>query len=984
MKYHKFCLVLMFLVGLIVVLPSTFADTFTSNHTGVINWDDASAGGDCGMKLVANESITITMINFSWAAGKVLDRNTMQIKFQNGTLIQSWYRPAGYYYVNVSIDIPASSNFSIVFNTTAEGDCSYDDSAESWPQTNKHITWLKGIYNGALHTSAWAITNITYITGGSSTPPGAGTLLLNLTYPTNNTFSNNNNYNFSYTPYWLNTTINSCELWGNFTGLWSLNQSNITIVNNVSVNNFTGNIKLDDGVYIWNVNCNNGTNNWANDNYTLVVDVSNPILSATTFVNNSVYFRNNISAQFNITDNILLHSYNISIDGTSVQGNNSIDQTSLSISLNYNTTNLSVGVHTLNFTFADGHTANELIDANSFEPYTGLFNNYLRFDFKEPYKKGYLQLEQKAGSIFDKWSTEKKKDRYSFNFEPSALKDSYTFTVKADSDIYIVNAPGTEYDKWLIYDSHWLDFYPYKDLEFKKLSNNEIEVTIRGVDPKLDKLSFYSAGDLNIVTYMYNFTITNATLTYTNPVAELSNQIITFNINKTGGILGTNATLVWNNTYQTVTKTEYSIYDNYVASFLTPDLPGNVSTIYFQWYYNVSSLALNESGMTNTSQSVTGMFIDNCSTYNITVLNMTGYTEATNPYSIFNTSINAYVELWSNATNKTSFNITFGGTYSYRWCIYDPNQTYNIYSQMEYTGTSNDGSTYLKETYYLHDINVSNATQFVNLYNTPNGTYVQFTVTDQDDNPISGLYINILKYDLATNSYITTEILKTDDKGQALGTIILNTQFYKFLLTYNGNVVFTSDANKIISTTRNFRVSISSDYFDRWDTYNNITTLLTFNNATRNYAYTFLNPTGSTVEACLYIYKEQAMAETLVNSSCVTASAGTILLNIGSNYIGYNYLAKGSIHINPTMWDFLSASFDTGYETWGKDGIFLTFFVRIAMAMIGLWNPIIAIILLVLSDFGMMAMGLFKLNWETFIVYVAMAGIIVWRLSNRK
>jgi len=51
---------------------------------------------------------------------------------------------------------------------------------------------------------------------------------------------------------------------------------------------------------------------------------------------------------------------------------------------------------------------------------------------------------------------------------------------------------------------------------------------------------------------------------------------------------------------------------------------------------------------------------------------------------------------------------------------------------------------------------------------------------------------------------------------------------------------------------------------------------------------------------------------------------------------------------------------------------------------IAIWNPIIAILMLILVDFLMMAMKLYYFNITTFIVYLAMAMVTMFRISRTK
>jgi len=81
------------------------------------------------------------------------------------------------------------------------------------------------------------------------------------------------NLYFNYTPFSA-VGLSTCELWGNWSGGWHLNQSNDAI-ENLSLNIFT--LNLTEGTYTWNIWCNNtgGVSDWsAQGNQTFTIDLN--------------------------------------------------------------------------------------------------------------------------------------------------------------------------------------------------------------------------------------------------------------------------------------------------------------------------------------------------------------------------------------------------------------------------------------------------------------------------------------------------------------------------------------------------------------------------------------------------------------------------------------------------------------------------------------------------------------------------------------
>ena len=88
-------------------------------------------------------------------------------------------------------------------------------------------------------------------------------------------YSLNHEIVFSYLP--SDVDLDSCELWGDFNGNFSLNQTDTNLTNNV---NNTFSLILDDGIYLWNIKCNDSVGNSEfSENKTFIIDSINPEVS---------------------------------------------------------------------------------------------------------------------------------------------------------------------------------------------------------------------------------------------------------------------------------------------------------------------------------------------------------------------------------------------------------------------------------------------------------------------------------------------------------------------------------------------------------------------------------------------------------------------------------------------------------------------------------------------------------------------------------
>jgi hypothetical protein len=113
-------------------------------------------------------------------------------------------------------------------------------------------------YNVTVSDSAgWSNTSEIRMLKLSMIPPA-----INLNYPAN--YSNFLDYNISQFTYTVedNSSITNCSLYGNFTGIWHLNQT-VNFPEKTTENNFSSIITSGDGYYIWNVLCSDIYGNFA-------------------------------------------------------------------------------------------------------------------------------------------------------------------------------------------------------------------------------------------------------------------------------------------------------------------------------------------------------------------------------------------------------------------------------------------------------------------------------------------------------------------------------------------------------------------------------------------------------------------------------------------------------------------------------------------------------------------------------------------------
>jgi hypothetical protein len=387
---------------------------------------------------------------------------------------------------------------------------------------------------------------------------------------------------------------------------------------------------------------------------------------------------------------------------------------------------------------------------------------------------------------------------------------------------------------------------------------------------------------------------------------------------------------------------------------------------------NISTLQVN---LTNATYSYG---IDNCSGIgigsNATAYNISFYNTNNVPQSTtYSVSLN-YADNFSYTNTRQNFSL----------CVYPA--WANLYSNMFIS--------YQNTSYSASNILFSNATQLLKLYLQSGTTPVLFSVVDSSTRPVPDAYIYITKWDSSTNSYLATETLKTDSNGEAIGNIVLLTDWYKFVIVYNGETKLIDPETqgvKIYTTTRIFRINTGTgtDWFDNYNKAYNIGGTVAYNNLTNSFSFTWVDTDSNADYGCLLVTKRNSSGGYTLSDNCVTTATGTIVYAItpinGTTYTGQGYIKiDNSTYIIDTLEKKFSAGF-TKLKDSGKDKEALLMGVLIIMALVlaGLPYPELSAILFIFGIIITSVIGLWEMSLGMICGIIIMIGIHLF-MGNKK
>ncbi|MCF7910155.1 hypothetical protein K9L16_00590 [Candidatus Pacearchaeota archaeon] len=193
--------------------------------------------------------------------------------------------------VNITLPLGASCSFIDDSNATdAFGTFLNNSNVLSWVNSSGYLI------NGSETKYFWF--NVTCLTPGDYnitviTTNITGNYDSNLSLEINDTTSptvsfgtnpvdyyNGSSANITFDLKAVDYSINTCALYGNWSGSWHANQTNTSIVSdsfwNITVSN------IAEGIYIWGIYCNDtyGNGNWTTSNRTITIDLTDPLASA--------------------------------------------------------------------------------------------------------------------------------------------------------------------------------------------------------------------------------------------------------------------------------------------------------------------------------------------------------------------------------------------------------------------------------------------------------------------------------------------------------------------------------------------------------------------------------------------------------------------------------------------------------------------------------------------------------------------------------
>jgi len=398
----------------------------------------------------------------------------------------------------------------------------------------------------------------------------------------------------------------------------------------------------------------------------------------------------------------------------------------------------------------------------------------------------------------------------------------------------------------------------------------------------------------------------------------------------------------------------------------------------------ISRFEIGSSTDTHVNYKVTmqPIYIDNCTNTTASTLTLLLYDEDNSTKIYGNIDVGFDLIYVSNLTvnDTASFNFTMRGQNNLTICISPNNATFVANAILSYWA-----DWYVKRNYFLYQYLLTNVSRNLPLYllNSTESSNILLTVTDQDGYGLEGYYIKVLRYYPGEAAFKVVESLKTDNNGNSLAHMIAYTTLYKFIIQRSNETMRQTGQTPILQSTMKFIINlIQNNFVTEQLEIGQAQSILTFDNNTNMYDFTFSDLTGSVVQGCLRVWYMRPTGRTTICDSCLTASAGSVLCNV----TGYNYTtyAQGGFQTdNPFTFfpvKFLENNIELSF--FGAMGIFAAMLMVAVIGLLASFNPAVAIIFTVGAMIITYISGFMLLSYTSILILVVLGGWMVFKMYN--
>jgi len=374
-------------------------------------------------------------------------------------------------------------------------------------------------------------------------------------------------------------------------------------------------------------------------------------------------------------------------------------------------------------------------------------------------------------------------------------------------------------------------------------------------------------------------------------------------------------------------------------------------------------------------------------TINITAVNYT-FMDETSFAKLNATLVSSWVySIYNNSMTVNYSYINTTHSLEYDFCIYPSFANITTSGLLSYQNTE---WGYELTQYSFSNLNIGNVSQSITLYllNSTLSTDLVAKVLDANLVPQKSINVALLRYYPATSTWVNVGNDVSDELGQTIFHVIEKDVNYKFVLSQNGTIIYTTDTVKIVCYANPCQIeltipSIGGDLFQYYTNASGLSYALSYNNNTQTASVLFTSIDGSPKTVQLLVNQINISNQRIIcDNSTTTTTTGLLTCNL-SAYTG-NFFAQAYVNTSSEMniLDRISISTANFFKTTGTEGLLYSVFFIITLVFIGIWNPVVSIGLACVGFMLLGILGIISLGWAALVSIIILGGIIIWQLKT--
>lgn len=508
------------------------------------------------------------------------------------------------------------------------------------------------------------------------------------------------------------------------------------------------------------------------------------------------------------------------------------------------------------------------------------------------------------------------------------------------------------------------------------------------------------SGDIQLCNFaMVNNTLTIGAFTENsqtfNPTTSPS-SLESFQINLTydsAVYTGLSAIIRYNGTNHIGTSSDAANNKVFTSTFTVPSTTVSMNASFY-WIVTLTNIT-GGSYVVNSSfnnQTIAPIFIDNCTIYNYTLMNLNMLDQDT--LKALNGTIEILAKVYALGTSNliSVFNASLAYTTDTptRVCMSNITGSYTLAYKLKYYANT----TYYSQYKEIQNLKINNTIipQNITLYNLIKSSGYPFKISLTGVNDVSGILIDTQRQYVYLDTYTSVESSSTDSSGSMITYLVESTVNYNFIVSRNGVVLGTFNnyqvkCDSVVTGQCSFILNLAQvtaglpDFIN----YGGVSRTTLYNHNTRDLYLTFNSEDGQIHTVSQEVFSSNGYMNTSISKNSLTGTSGTLTTNIPSSY-GDDIIIQ-DIYIDGVYVGSVLISTRNPTEAFAGVSVILMMLLYSSLVLLMIAHPIMivvgAIMGILLSILLLVSGGSGEASWAVFVYFALAGGIIIWQISKR-